>query len=189
MNWKWGKPNIISSMGAIECSRNLLYHKLYKNRGDFVVRTSSILLMRQAIELRIKNAFGIEHVFNEADEMIKIPSNIFIDIIRRNNNKIDFPVKTSVILKIHNWTQYYVHGGFSPHLWEIEYAHHVLKTLFGGGEYNQVVSIYGSIKVARSLYDNIENEVNIILNGRRSNHIKYKVVQRKSPESIIMEGQ
>lgn len=187
-NWVFGKRNVMNSMETIEASKNLLRYKLTRNLGDFPIRPTSILLIRQSIELRIKNALGIEDIFDEKGNLVKIPSTYFIDIINNNQDKIIFPIKISILLKIYNWTQYYVHGGYAPNTWVIEWTHFILKDLFKSDEYQNEFNAFGAVKIAKSFYDKIEIEINNILNARSKNKkaIKYKVTRLKSPESIVM---
>jgi len=188
-SWTFGKRNIMNSLEIFEASKNLLRNKLFENRGQFPIRATSIVLIRQAIEIRIKNALGIEYIVDEKGKLVKVPSTLFIDIIKNNQDKVIFPIKISIILKIYNWTQYYVHGGLAPYTWEIEWAHYLLDKLFSVGEYKNIESVFGSIKINKSFYDKIDIEINNILNVRSKNEkaIEYKVSRLKSHESIVME--
>lgn len=61
---------------------------------------------------------------NAKGELVAIQPERLLEMI--DELHVTLPVKKLIISKIHDWTQPFVHGGFSRHLWEIEHAQHVL---------------------------------------------------------------
>ena len=159
--------------------------KIYENCiGDFVIRPTSIVLLRQAIEIRLKNAFGINVITYENGTILKIPGNFLLEIIKTApEGAIKFPIKLCILRKIHEWTQYYIHGGFIPYLWEIEWAFVILNPLFSVGTDGKTFSRDGSIQIKRSYYDQVENEIKSKIGNE-----KIKIYRLNNPESIVTEG-
>jgi hypothetical protein len=146
-----GKQNIIKGNDSFRSSINLKLNGIaWDSLSSF---NASVFLIRQAIELKIKNALGINFILDQNGAMRKIPSDRLMDFFF-DNNKIELPdVKKSIVRKIHNWTQYFVHGGYVLNIWQIDIAHTLLKPLFMSGEKGGTLSIYGGVKIQREYYD------------------------------------
>lgn len=140
---------------------------------------ASVFLIRQSIELKIKNALGIDYILNDQLLMEKIPGDIFIDFIY-NNDKIDFPnIQKSILIKIHKWTNYFIHGGFIVYIWQIHIAHKLLEELFKDD----------AIRIEKQYYDNQLKsalETYIKSNCNRNNNLnKMQIIQLLKPEAIL----
>lgn len=151
----FGKRNIANSSEIFIASIDHLKRFLHiKTFSDFIRQPTATFLLRQAIELRIKNALGVYVIFDSKGNPAKISPDTFIDFIY-DNAKIEIPIKKSILRKIHSWTNYYIHGGILPELWKIELAQFLLADLFSGGEKPGAgTSVYGSIQIDKTYYEN-----------------------------------
>ena len=178
------KRMVLHSAEIFSASKMLLRNKIIeKNMGDFVVRPTSVFLLRQSIELRLKNAFGIYKLTDMNGKSIKFPtSRILFQLIKDDPNSIIFPIKISLVEKIYKWSNYYIHLGTIPNIWEIEWAHHILEPLFSSGSYKNIKSIFGSIKIKRNYYDQIDLKIKKLVGNT-----EIKIERCPSPESLLID--
>jgi len=183
LNYGWGKTNIINSDEIFRASKMLLKGSLHKERqGGFCAKLTSIFLIRQSIELRLKNIFGISYITNKNGEILPISWEKFLELLEDNKKDIEFPFKISILRKIYKWTNYYIHGGFAPSLWEIEWAHHILNPLFSAGRYKTLENRFGSVKIKKSFYENIATEIIKMLKNKNIN-----IYGLGDPEALIID--
>ena len=137
--------------------------------GFSSITPTSVMVLRQAIEVRLRNALGIHGIQCQNGRNKKLPQKFFFEFIKRHSDKIELPVELSIIEKIFDWTQTYVHGGVLKRTWEVELAFHLISPLFatehypnGGGHY------LGKVKVKKELIDQIDNEINKLLESYES---------------------
>ncbi len=187
-----GKRTIANSSEVFDASIDHLKHYLHiKTFSEFIRQPTAAFLLRQAIELRIKNCLGIYVIYDKSGMPAKITPDTFIDFIY-DNDKITIPIKKSILRKIHSWTNYYIHGGMLPELWKIELAQFLLTDLFSGGEMPGVgSSVYGSIQIDKTYY---ENQMHLdIIDFMIKNINQYKsatqtdfYVQTMRPEALLV---
>lgn len=181
----WGKRNVINSLEVFEASKMLFRESIYNIIGDFAVRPTSVFLIRQAIELRIKNALGIRTITDTNGEIQKVSGEKLLPLLTEKPEMVELPVDPSLLPKIWGWSNYWVHGGFAPYTWEIEWAHHILRSLFSRGSHGNHYSVFGSIKIKRQYYDALEEHIKKLVRPKDPNSV---VVERmEHPESIIID--
>jgi hypothetical protein len=152
------KQNILSSLDSFKSSLRLKIDlSTWSSLSSF---NACVFLIRQSIELRIKNALGINFICDKNGRMIKIPGDKLLDFFF-SKPEIELPdIKKSILKKIHAWTQYFVHGGYVLNLWQIDIAHTLLEPLFNMGEKNGSMSIYGGVKMSKSYYETkLKNDI------------------------------
>lgn len=169
--------NRIKGKYSFESSKRLKmdlgsYYELYSFNA-------SVFLIRQSIELKIKNALGIDYILNDQLLMEKIPGDIFIEFVY-NNDKIDFPnIQKSILRKIHKWTNYFIHGGFIVYIWQIHIAHKLLEELFKDD----------AIRIEKRYYDNqlkSDLETYIKSNCNSNNNLnKMQIIPLSKPEAML----
>lgn len=184
--FNWG---IVGSDEPFDAAQLILRESLEKNRrGSYAFRPSATFLLRQSLELRLKNMFSVSLAMKKDGTVIKFPGYAFIDIIRNHPNEIDFPIAPAILDRIHEWTQYYIHGGFRPFVWTIEWAYYLLAPLFQGGSSIDTKSIYGAVKIKKSLWNQIDNEVlGVIAASSRGDKKDIKIIKSPSPEALIVD--
>jgi len=145
------KQNILRSNESYKSSEYLKVNlSAYSSFSSF---NASVFLIRQSIELKIKNALGINFIYDNKGLMLRIPGDKFMDFFF-NNKKIELQnIEKSIIRKIHNWTQYFIHGGYVLNIWQIDIAHTLLLPLFECGEKNGNFSLYGGVKIAKEYFN------------------------------------
>ncbi|WP_156110355.1 hypothetical protein [Brevibacillus thermoruber] len=162
-------------------SKNILRKEIFRN--DIVAIPSSVFFIRQVIEIRLKNAFGIVSIRDKDGNLKKITGENFLALVDEKSSEIEFPVKKSLVKKIHSWTNYYIHNAIIYYTWQIEWAHYMLEPLFVPGEVGGVGwNISGSIKMKRSYYNNVEQKIAELFNEEG-----LVVIRMNHPEAIIID--
>jgi hypothetical protein len=183
------KQNILSSNDSYTSSlRMKLDLSAWSSLSSF---NASVFLIRQSIELKIKNALGINFICDNTGRMIKFPGDKLMEFFF-SKSEIELPnIKKSIVRKIHNWSQYFVHGGYVLNLWQIDIAHDLLNPLFDKGERNGSLSIYGGVKIKKEYYEtNFKKDLEEFIdknffNFQRENEEKvFKIIYMK-PEALI----
>lgn len=106
-------------------SFSLLRKERYIN--DMTSVPTCIFLIRQSIELRLFEIFGIEDIVDNNGNSLKITTDRFLDVKGIDDNIILPNNLTKNILKnIHKWTNYYIHRGYIWDYWLIEFAQYLL---------------------------------------------------------------
>jgi len=90
-----------------------------------------VAVLRTAIELRIRSAFGIQGYIDPTnDNFLPIDLARLFDEIRNHLPKIDFAVDFHDIVKIYRWSNFYLHGGWRDFVWVPGFALQFLRPLF-----------------------------------------------------------
>jgi hypothetical protein len=121
-----------SSDDTIYLSEQIMNGKLdgFEYFSIHKVIPSSIALIRTTIELILKNSLGINQITNSNGSPIKISSYIFLDFYKENKDRINFPVDHSVIQKIYEWSNHFIHAGEISYYWMIWLAHSTISKFF-----------------------------------------------------------
>lgn len=178
-----GCQNRIDSNESYLSAGNMLYNLYpYSSLSGF---NASVFLIRQAIELKVKNCLGINVIRDKDGRMIKMTSDKLIDFLYTNDN-ITLPyIPKSLLKKVHAWTQVFIHGGFVINLWQIDLALDVLKPLFSLGETKKALSIHGAVVIKKAYYEGtFQNEVKEFLISSCGMEDTINVVFT-TPEAII----
>lgn len=184
------KRHTLQSTTIYAASEQLFRRFIEHNHiGSFPIQTTSIFLIRQAIEVKLSNCFGISRIINNNGKIIKVQPILFIDLIKIGGDKINFPIETSLLRKIYDWTNAYIHYGFIPYIWEIEWALHILKPLFTDPASNIHYSLRSPVSIEYSFYDEIEEHIKNIIVKRNSKINKHdiKVIRILEPEVQIIK--
>lgn len=149
-----GKRFNIHARETFNASRQILRRYVAeKTLGDFVLAPTSIFLIRQSVELWLKGIFGINFATDDKNKLIKLQPERLFDLIDNKGEKVKLPIPKSVIVKIHNWSQPYVHAGWMPWTWETEHAQFVLHPIFNPS----------NIEIKKDYHDDLEKEMQNIL--------------------------
>lgn len=74
--------------------------------------------IRQAVEIRLRRAFGIMGKIRISDDGIyPIPLSDLIDAIDQHKDKIEMPVRFESIKRINGWSNMYLHAGLKLYAW------------------------------------------------------------------------
>ncbi|MFS1163065.1 hypothetical protein ACLKQF_10825 [Aeromonas salmonicida] len=75
-------------------------------------------LIRQAIELKVKNMIGLESITTQSGGFKFIPISKILMFFTKNKNLIHFPVSIETLSYINLWTNSFVHSGIVPFCWQ-----------------------------------------------------------------------
>ncbi|WP_461535173.1 hypothetical protein [Spongorhabdus nitratireducens] len=75
-------------------------------------------LIRQAIEIRVKNMIGLEKVEKVGGGFKFIPISKLLDFFGENDKYLEIPVSIEVLKNINTWTNTFVHTGVVPFCWQ-----------------------------------------------------------------------
>lgn len=83
------------------------------NHADLAIAT-----MRQAVEVRLRRAFGVFGKVRKADDSIHpIPLSDLLDAIDTYKDGVVFPVRFENIKRVNGWTNMYLHAGVKLYAW------------------------------------------------------------------------
>jgi len=202
------KSNTVCSSQIYGASIYLFRENInFKSWSISAIRYTSIFLIRQSIELRLKNALGILNILDSEQHPIKIKSDFFVNFIKENISYFEFPIEFSILNKIFKWTNLYIHTGIFNYIWLIDWAHLLLNPLFKPyrdvnsindvlqGRFKEkgnitVFNIFGSIKIKKDFFNNLMipklREV-ILKNNKSYSEDDIFVITQSKPEVMLVD--
>ena len=197
IKYEFSRRNVLNSVEPFRLSRYILGGLA---ADELENRAASVFLIRQALELRIKNALGV-HSFEGEGTLNKVSGFIFVRILEENKHEIALPFDFIIFKKIVDWANASIHSGWVPPAWKIDWAHNYLEPLFMPISNKRTYSLFGAIKVKKTFLDNIQVVVQDYLRSQdkkiqeniaNDSHVrpdKYdglKIIP-KIPESILLD--
>jgi hypothetical protein len=90
-----------------------------------------VALLRTALEIRLRSAFGIQAYINPTNKSIKpIDMRSLFEEIKKYLAEIDFAIDFHDLNKIYGWTNPYLHSGWRDFVWVPGYVLQFLRPLF-----------------------------------------------------------
>lgn len=115
----------LTALEVFSLARRLPRYRVYYN--DIAQQPESAFLIRQAIEIRTMELLGIYNVFDKkSNSPIKISPDAFINLLADKRVVLPGNLTVSLIIKIHSWTNSFVHTGRSYYQWQTEYFWEVI---------------------------------------------------------------
>lgn len=117
-----------------------------------------IAVLRTAIEIRIRSAFGVQGYEEPANNNFgSIDLSSLFEQIRPRLAQIQFAVDFNDIVKVYKWSNYYLHGGHRDFVWVTGFALQFLRPLFADKEKTPDGgwSIDGGIRMPRATWREI----------------------------------
>lgn len=152
----------------------------YIDREPFV----SISIIRQIIELKIRNAFGIMGSYDTStDSYEPLALSLIFDELKRHQNEIDFAIPLANIIRINGWSNMYLHTGMKDYLWTIIFVHDYLHEFIAGREQNGGWSINSGIRIKKQTLERIRQNVENNLKVQKPNSKLFKT----APDIFILE--
>ncbi len=188
----FGKRNIANSSEVFEASVAHLHHHLkYETFSSFFQQPISVFLIRQAIELRIKNAIGVVYVSDLQGDILKITPDFFIDFVFDRKEIRFLAVSKSVIKKIHSWSNYFVHAGFFMPVWQVWFAQRVIRPMFEAGQKQGAGwSIYGAVEIDKAYYQSaLDDDIKAYICQRtpkRGLQLTDITIEKIRPEALLV---
>jgi hypothetical protein len=130
---KGGRRTVQSpDMDIFQISKNIKFNLI---PNGIVTIATSIILLRQAIETKIHQSFGIRCFRDQDNKELAVNIGYVLSVLNKPKFKrqIKFPIDIELLLAINTWSNYYIHtGNFSAPLWVIEWSHRSIGSLFYG---------------------------------------------------------
>jgi hypothetical protein len=91
-----------------------------------------VAVLRTAIELRLRQAFGVSILVDPANaaDLIPIDMSKLFEAIRGYTQQIEFIVDVHDVWKVYRWSNLYLHGGFRDFPWVAGFLIQFLRPLF-----------------------------------------------------------
>ncbi len=125
-----------------------------------------IAILRTAIEVRLRRAFGIQGLIDQTNGNFRpIDLSRLIEAIKRHKNQIEFAVDFDDTIKIYRWCNSYLHGAWRDFPWVPGFALQYLRPLLGGvaSPPGAAWSINSGIKMPRKVWNDIRTEFDPML--------------------------
>ena len=176
------KTNMTHSYPVFEAAKMLLRSKVDRvSIAEIPVRLTSVFLLRQAIELRLRHALGIVSVSNDSGRPVRVDGSKLLTLVKNANGAVDMKVSCRLLEGVFGWTNRYIHSGLRPYLWEAEYACFLLAPLFAGViEPDGSQNLYGAVRIKKAFYEDVERELRTLFPKQ-----KISLARSYHPEAII----
>jgi hypothetical protein len=78
-----------------------------------------VAVLRTAIELRLRHAFGIYGLVDllNPGDLVPIDMSKLFEAIQKHQHEIDFAVDIHDVWKVYRWSNFYLHGGYRDYPW------------------------------------------------------------------------
>jgi hypothetical protein len=180
----WGRTNVTSSPQVFWASTMLLRTRVDRSSiAEGPIRPSAVLLLRQAIELRLRNALGIFAIWDDRGNQLQLKGGTLLDaIIKLPKGNLEMNVDATLLKGVVRWANRYVHGGLRPRVWLVEFACHLVAPLFArttkpDGSWN----LFGGVRIKRDFYDSVDQFLARSVFSKR----EITVERLGSPEAVI----
>lgn len=169
-------------------ARNLFWAGCLEVKEPIPYRTAmplAVFGLRQAIEVRLRRAIGIFKIVDEKMNDAKLRHDFIFDFFNANLDLVEMKVASiQNLAKIYKWTNYNIHNGGIPRIWEVEYAFEYASKLFESDkmEHGKTWSIHSSIKI--NDYAELKCRFEALVNKTLPNS-KWDYIYLDSPEAVI----
>lgn len=93
----------------------------------------SISVIRQALEIRLRRAFGVIAKVDSSGTQHPIPLSEIITVLERFSNRLDMTIPLCSLKRINGWANMYLHSGFKEYAWAAPRVLEYLSTFLLGG--------------------------------------------------------
>lgn len=143
----------------------------------------SIFLLRQTIEISILRALNICYFIDNNGKEQKFKIDDIFDFIQNNKKYIKIPVSISLLEKIINWSNFYIHKGVSGYHWQIIMSQLALIPLHRMSQDDKNTSIHG-IQINKNFYYNdLEPKIKECLKLKDA-----QVIRFENPECLLTDN-
>lgn len=122
-----------------------------------------VAVLRTAIELRLRDAFGVYSLVDPArqDDLVPVDMSTLFAAIQKQQSKIDFEVDIHDVWKIYRWSNFYLHAGFRDYPWVAGFLLQYLRPIFVGTDrpINGLLSIDSGVRMGRATWHAVRAEV------------------------------
>ena len=146
----------------------------------------SVFALRQAVEIRFRRAIGILKIVDEANQNdAKLRHDFILDFVAKNLDLIELKIGSMINLtRIYKWTNFSIHTGGMPRIWEIQFALEYCGKVFepDAPDPKKGWDINSSVKIKNyaELKKRWENEVKTAFQNR-----KWHFLYLEKPEAVF----
>lgn len=154
--------------------------------SNFAFFVNLAFLLRDSLELRVRNALGIIDIAKADGTPAKIANGDFVDFIFENEN-IKIPkLNKALIKKIFEWCNFHIHRGIVLYEWQLVLSYEYVQPLFQRGETSTQMSIYGSVQMSKEYYKNqLASDLEKFLVEKNPDNEGIKVKIMDKPEALL----
>jgi hypothetical protein len=182
------KSTTQSSVMMYQEARNLFWSSMVDKSNPVSHRSAvnlSVFALRQALEIRFRRAIGITKIIDEKINDARLRHDFILDFISDNLDLIEIKVGSMPnLINIYKWTNFSIHTGGMPKIWEIQNAFdYCIKAFQPDSPSKQTGwNIHSSVKIKdyAELKKRFETEVNTEFPNK-----KFHFLYDKKPEAVI----
>ena len=134
----------------------------------------SIFLIRQTLEVYAKQTLGYTRITDGNGNRVRVSPHIAWDFIKKEtsspHNRITLPVNMTILMKVEEWTNYYVHSGNIPELFltdnALEFITPLIYPLNQTPDYRRVKVFNGTSHIRD--YNSLKADFTKFVNTKRS---------------------
>lgn len=138
-------------------------------------------LIRQSIEIKLKNMIGLKKVEKIGGGFKFVPMNSLLEFFASNSQFIDFPVCIDLLKAINTWTNTLVHSGVAPFCWQSLEAVDLIGSLF-----SMKNKVSGSLSVHGFTYLKSNVTINDIQMALNKHFNAEFTLNEKSVEGVVV---
>jgi hypothetical protein len=157
-----GKNEMAHLMNFYQSARQTIYGhgsfglSFVENHSDIAIGT-----IRQAIELRLRRAFGLIGKVSRHDQSFHpVPLSDLIEAIDVVEDGITFPIHFENIKRINSWANLFMHYGFKFYAWApARVLEYIRPFLIGGTVVNGTRTVDSGVVATQSAFDRVRTEI------------------------------
>lgn len=155
--------------------------------SNFAFFINLVFLLRDSIELRIRNALGIINITKEDGKPAKISNSDFLDFLFKNKDIIVPKLNKALIKKIFEWCNYHIHKSNVLYEWQLVLSYEYVKPLFQKKETSTQISLFGSIEMTKDYYTSrLSNKLEAFLINKNLENQGIKITLMDKPEALLV---
>ncbi len=145
-------------------------------------------LLRQELELKIRNALGILQIRDKnTKEPIHYQNQWLLDFLFSNENiNIEDSLSKNILLKIFEWCNYQIHAACNLFYWEYEIINSYITPLFSTKQTQLQINAYGGISMQKNYYETIlKSELTKYIQNKTQNQ-NIEIIFMDKPEALLL---
>lgn len=154
---------LVSPVEMIHSARSSMYGPVSAHAFSDICVMSSVASIREAIEIRIRSAFGLFSLEDPDGKRRPIDMSRILSCLSKYYQKkdIDFSIGFDELSKIYRWTNIFIHSGLRDYYWVPYFVEKQLQEfIFGKDDVGQEYNINNGIIVTNcSVIEDIRNEI------------------------------
>ena len=127
----------------------------------------AVAIVRQALEVRLRNAFGFigkESLNDSAFHPVSM--SVLLGILSKHKEDIQTPIPIHNLIRINSWANLLLHSGVREYAWTLPRVLDYLRSwLVGGDKAGHSWTVDSGIRLSRRTFDAIQNEVKEQIEG------------------------